>query len=239
MCESIQNPQCKRGRTGKWTFFQVLPVRTSLLLFITFLAIILPFCLFGNLINAWTDGLIKQAGSHRLLTGGLLTLLLSVDIVMPIPSSLVSTACGMILGFTRGTLTSFIGMSLSAAAGYLMGRTASPAVERMIGQNELALLRDFQHRHGAWMLLALRPVPVLAEASILFSGLTRQPLPNVLSAMVVGNLAVSMVYAAVGTWGRVSDSFLPAFGASLVLSGVLLLWLRRKRLNEVAFPGPK
>jgi uncharacterized membrane protein YdjX (TVP38/TMEM64 family) len=210
-----------------------------LLLFITFLAIIIPFCLFGDAINAWTDRLIRQADSHRLFTGAMLVLLLSVDIVMPVPSSLVSTACGMTLGFAGGTLASFAGMSLSAAAGYLFGRTASPAVAKMIGENELALLKAFQQRHGVWMLLALRPVPVLAEASVLFSGLSRQPLPGVLAATSLGNLAVSLAYAAVGTWGRASDSFLPAFGASLLLSGAFMLRQRRKSLSAPACPASR
>ena len=211
-----------------------IPYRTLALLACVLLAIIVPFLLFGASINAWTDRLVAQADSNRLATGTLLTLLLAVDILMPVPSSLVSTACGMTLGFWGGTCASFIGMSLSALAGYFMGRYASAYSEKLIGKDEVALLKSFHARHGVWVLLALRPVPVLAEASVLFCGLSGQPLPRVLAVASLGNAAVSAVYAAVGVWGRLSDSFLLAFGASMLLSGVMMLWLRHPRPKAVS-----
>ncbi len=203
------------------------PCRALALLACVAVAIIVPFCLFGPAIDAWTDRLLLQADAHRWATGAALTLLLATDIVLPVPSSLASTACGLTLGFAGGALASFLGMSLSAAAGYALGRSVSGAARRLIGQRESELLAAFHRRHGAWMLLALRPVPVLAEASVLFSGLVRQPLPGVVAATALGNAGVSLAYAAVGAWGRISDSFLPAFGASLLLSGVALAVMRR------------
>ncbi|MDD4017301.1 MAG: VTT domain-containing protein [Kiritimatiellae bacterium] len=206
-----------------------IPYRTFILLACVFLIIIVPFCFFGEAVDAWTTRLLKHADAYPLQTGSLLTLLLAVDILIPVPSSLVSTACGMTLGFLGGTCASFTGMTLSAAAGLLLGRYAAPAAQRLIGQNERAWLRSFHNRHGVWLLLALRPVPVLAEASVVFSGLARQPLPQALAVTALGNAAVSAAYAAVGVWGRLSDSFLPAFGASMLLSGVLLAVSRLKR----------
>jgi len=206
-----------------------LPYRTFILLVCVFLVIIVPFCFFGGAVDAWTARLLEHADAHPLQTGSLLTLLLAVDILIPVPSSLVSTACGMTLGFLGGTCASFIGMTLSSAAGLLLGRYAAPAAQRLIGQNEIAWLHSFHKQHGVWLLLALRPVPVLAEASVVFSGLARQPLPQALAVTALGNLAVSATYAAVGVWGRLSDSFLPAFGASMLLSGVLLAVARLKR----------
>ncbi len=213
------------------------PARTFVLLTLVLLVIIVPFCLYGTSVNAWTGRLIAQAETHRFTTGALLTLLLAVDILMPVPSSLVSTACGLALGFLGGTLASFLGMTVSSTAGYFIGRYASAPAETLIGKKEVALLDAFHARHGVWVLLALRPVPVLAEASVLFSGLSRQPLPQVLAVTTLGNLAVSAVYAAVGVWGRLSDSFLLAFGVTILLAGMLILWLRRKRLTTAIPPA--
>lgn len=205
------------------------PYRTLALLVAVFLVIIVPFCFFGEAVNAWTARLIEHAHAHPLQTGSLLTLLLAADILIPVPSSLVSTACGMTLGFLGGTCASFIGMTLSSAAGLLLGRSASTAAQRLIGPNEITQLQSFHKRHGIWLLLALRPVPVLAETSVVFCGLARHSLPQALAVTSLGNVAVSATYAAVGVWGRLSDSFLPAFGASMLLSGVLLSVARLKR----------
>ncbi len=232
MSESTPNPNLSDTPLNRPPAGRNWPVRTLALFALTALAIIVPFCLFGETLNAWTGHVLREAGAHRVRSGILLTLLLAVDIVFPVPSSLVSTACGMILGFPGGALASFTGMSFSATAGYLIGRSASSAVARMLGQQELAFLSAFQQRHGAWMLLALRPVPVLAEASVIFSGLSRQSPCGVISATALGNLAVSLAYAALGAWGKTSDSFLPAFGASLALSGALMLGMRRRRLSQ-------
>ncbi len=203
--------------------------RSGVLLALVLLAIIVPFVLFGGAVDAWAGRLVAQAESHRRATGLLLMLLLAVDIVLPVPSSLVSTACGMALGFFGGACASFVGMSLSAATGYGIGRALSRSAGRFIGQGESALLRTFHARYGVWMLLALRPVPVLAEASLLFSGLSRQPVPGVVAATALGNAAVSLVYAAVGAWGRRADAFLPALGVSLLLAGLLFRVLSRWR----------
>ena len=205
-----------------------IPYRTILLLVAVLLVIILPFLVYGEAVNGWTDRLIAQAEANRFMTGLLLTALLAADILVPVPSSLVSTACGMTLGFVGGTGASFAGMSITAVVGYLIGRYASAPAEQLIGNNEIALLQTFHRRHGVWLLLALRPVPVLAEASVVFSGLSRQSFPRMLAVVSLGNLAVSAVYAAVGVWGKLSDSFIPAFAASLALSGLLIGWTRVK-----------
>ena len=214
-----------------------IPCRTILLLVAVLLVIILPFLVYGEAVNGWTDRLIAQAEANRFMTGLLLTALLAADILVPVPSSLVSTACGMTLGFVGGTGASFAGMSITAVVGYLIGRYASAPAERLIGKNEIALLQTFHRRHGVWLLLALRPVPVLAEASVVFSGLSRHSFPQMLAVVSLGNLAVSAVYAAVGVWGKLSDSFVPAFAGSMALSGLLIGWTRLKG-RAAARPAP-
>jgi uncharacterized membrane protein YdjX (TVP38/TMEM64 family) len=191
------------------------------------LAIILPFLVVGPQITAWAQTVIEQAGRNRLLAGCLLAGLLATDIVVPVPSSLVSTACGMALGFWGGTLASFAGMSITTAAGYLMGRYSAAPVGRLLGANECEMLEAFHRRHGVWLLLALRPVPVLAEASVLFSGVSRLPAGRVAAVTALGNAAVSAVYAAIGAWGTCSDSFLPAFLVAMAVSGVMMASLRK------------
>ena len=204
-----------------------VPWRTFFLLILVLLAVLIPFCLFGSRINTWTNTLLQHATTHPFQTGLLLALLLTADILIPVPSSLVSTACGLTLGFIGGTCASFVGMTLSAILGLLLGRYASGAAQRLIGTQELVQLQRFQARFGIWLLLALRPVPILAEASVVFSGFARQPFWRAVAVTSLGNLAVSAMYAAVGVWGQLSDSFLPAFGVSMGVAGALMFCLRR------------
>lgn len=207
------------------------PWRTAIVVGVVALAIILPFVFAGAQVDAWVRKVIAQAEQNRVLAGCLLAGLLATDILMPVPSSLVSTACGMALGFWGGTLASFAGMSITTAVGYLMGRYAAAPVGRLIGAAEFAMLERFHRRHGIWLLLALRPVPVLAETSVVFSGVARLPVTQVAAVTMIGNAAVSAVYAAIGVWSACSDSFIPAFLVAMVLSGVMMAVMRKHTAN--------
>ncbi len=215
-----------------------LPRRTLALVIAVCLFVIIPFLIWGDAVNAAAGSLIGQAQERRLLTGLALTALLAVDILLPVPSSLVSTACGMTMGFVGGTAASFMGMTISVLGGYLLGRFSAAYAEKMIGSAETEMLRRFQARYGVWLLLLMRPVPVLAEVSVLFSGISRCPFLIVFLMTALGNLAVSAAYAAVGVWGGLSDSFIPAFLASIALSGLLMLLARIGGKKRVVSPPP-
>ena len=93
------------------------------LLVVVLLAIVLvPFFLAGTAIESWTKNFIATAGAHPWLSAAVLGGLLASDILLPIPSSIVSTACGMLLGVTVGTSVSLLGMTISCVLGYWLGR---------------------------------------------------------------------------------------------------------------------
>lgn len=202
--------------------------RTTLLALLVLILIGVSFWLYGPAIDAWTDRVIQQASSHPWQAGGWLTALLASDILLPVPSSLASVACGLALGFWGGLAASFLGMTISTILGYLLGVAASGKATRWLGEREKTMMAAFYDRYGLWVLLALRPVPMLAETSVLFSGVVRQPFLHVMGVASLGNLTVSAVYAAIGTWGKVTDSFFPAFGAAIVVSGLLMLICKKR-----------
>lgn len=211
--------------------------RTTWLTIAVALLILVPFGLFGARVDAAVARWLPQASPNLPLAFSLLVALLAVDIVAPIPSSVVSTACGAVLGFGAGLLASFVGMTISSAIGYGLGRWASGRALRWVGEKEAATLGRIEARHGVWTLLALRPVPVLAEASTVFAGLSRQPVGPVLLALTIGNLGVSAAYAAVGAWGREKQSFLGAFGVAILLTGLALLVQRVATHGRVRLPS--
>lgn len=205
--------------------------RTILLALLVLVLIGVSFWLYGPALDAWTERVIDLADKHPWQAGAWLTGLLASDIVFPVPSSLASVACGYALGFWGGTLASFLGMSVSTVAGYLLGYAASGKANRCLGEREKAMMVSFYDRYGLWMLLALRPVPMLAETSILFSGFVRQPFAKVMAVTAIGNLVVSAVYALIGSLNKLTHSFLPAFAAAILVSGLLLLICRKKGLQ--------
>lgn len=202
--------------------------RTGALLVGVCVVIIVPFILWEEPIEAFFQDFGALEGQARWLSAAILFGALALDIFLPVPSSLVSTLFGMLLGVGWGWLGSFLAMNVSAAIGYWLGARGSALARRALGEAESALLTGFFARRGPMALVALRAVPVLAEASCLFAGMARAPVGKSALALLLGNAAVSLMYALVGAWGREVDAMLPAFGASLLLSGVLMLLARRR-----------
>lgn len=195
-------------------------------------AILVPFALFGSQIETWTAGFLADGESGRfgfalpLILGGLL----AADIVLPVPSSIISTGAGMLLGFAGGMLTSFCGMMLGALIGYRIGIGARGALEsRFFSRESVERFQALAKRAGAWGLVLARPVPVLAEASLFFAGMSRMPLRRFLPLVALSNLGLSAVYAAVGTYAATVDSFLLAFAGAIALPliGLALTYKRR------------
>jgi uncharacterized membrane protein YdjX (TVP38/TMEM64 family) len=200
------------------------------------LAVLVPFFLWGEPLELAARGFLETRRPDwqvALVLGGLL----AGDIALPVPSSLAATAAGALLGFWRGTLTCWAGMTVGSVLGYLLGaRAGGTALRRMVGESEVARLARLAERHGPWFLVALRAVPVLAEASVVFAGVSRMPWRGFLTAAVLANLGISATYAAVGASAAEAGSFL-LFFAGMVLLPAVALWLVRSATARRAHSG--
>lgn len=98
-------------------------------------SILVPFALFGEAIEAWTQEFLASTSDRLPLVAAVLSMLLATDIILPVPSSVVSVAAGMFLGFLWGTLASLTGMTISCLAGYWLGsKFGRPLVTRICRQ---------------------------------------------------------------------------------------------------------
>lgn len=194
-------------------------------LFIFVSAVVLAtFLIWGDALDVWTKDVIDRSADNRAQVALVLFLILASDIFLPIPSSIASTLCGLLLGAFLGFWVSFAAMSVSAAVGCLLGRFASGWARRLIGDGDMASLQAFQRRCGPWSLLALRPVPILAEASTVFAGIGRSPWGQTALQLALGNAAVSLVYALVGAYcAETEHATWVAFLAAMAVSGVFVL----------------
>jgi uncharacterized membrane protein YdjX (TVP38/TMEM64 family) len=192
------------------------------------LIILVPFFLFETQIETWTESFLQAASDQIGLVAVMLTSLLSSDILLPIPSSLVSTAAGYFLGFVGGMLASAAGMTISCMLGYwLAARFGRPLAGKFVGHDELGRLERLYQRFGDWVIVISRPVPVLAEASVLFAGLGRMSFPRFLLLATLSNVGISAVYAAVGAFSATANSFLLAFAGAILVPLVAMLVTRK------------
>ncbi len=191
--------------------------------------IVVPFLLFGEGLEHWAVGAVQQLSERPGAVSVFVAGLLAADVFLPIPSSLVSTAAGALLGPWLGTAASFAGMTAGCGIGYWLGRSlGSGAESRWLTAADLARLNALAARHGPWLLVVARPLPVLAEASVVLAGMGAMPLRRFVPQVALSNLGISAVYAIVGAYAAGRGSFLLAFAGAVLLPLVVMTLLRQR-----------
>jgi uncharacterized membrane protein YdjX (TVP38/TMEM64 family) len=204
-----------------------------LLVSIVLLVPIVPFVVFGEQLETWFDAWSEQHAARHVVAVVVVGLL-ATDIVLPIPSSMVSTFGGAQLGIIGGTLASWVGMTVSAVVGFAVARWCGPAVAHALSRpQDVQRLQRASDRYGPVFLVLARGVPVFAEASVLLLGLERLSWRRFLPAVAASNLGVALAYSAFGTFASQHEWLPLALGVSVALP---LLWttLARRWLPESA-----
>lgn len=199
-------------------------------------AILVPFFLFEDyftaLANRAASGEIPASAAVAIIGG-----LLALDVFLPVPSSLVSAAAGILLGFWLGTAVVWAGMTVSCAIAYAVGARSSRLAARLVGDDGLARAATIARRYGLAAIALCRPVPVLAEASVVFAGMVHVPPARFMAVCLWSNLGVAAVYAAIGAWSMSANSFLLAFLGAMAFPAVAWLAMRLRSGAQQRPPG--
>ena len=187
--------------------------------------VLVPFFLFEPQFNAFAAAMTRRDTATWLASTSIFGLL-AFDVFLPVPSSIVSTAAGVLLGFWRGAAIVWAGMMVACVIGYALGARASGLARRFVGEAGLERADRLLARYGDWTIVVCRPVPVLAEASVIFAGLVQQPFRHFVALTALSNLGIAAGYAAFGAFSMIIDSFVVAFLGALVIPGVVM-WLAK------------
>lgn len=183
--------------------------------------VLVPFFLFEDRFNALAET-ITRGDTARWLVASSIFALLALDVILPVPSSIVSTAAGVLLGFWAGVAIIWIGMMVGGVFGYALGARATDIARRFVGGEGLVRAERLAARYGDWTILVCRPVPVLAEASVIFAGIIRAPFRRFVWLTAWSNLGIALGYAAFGAFSMRVDSFLLAFLGALIIPGIIM-----------------
>lgn len=176
--------------------------RTLPLMCMVLLVPVLPFLLFGGRFEDWLQGIADDPPSVP-VTMALVIGLLSTDILLPIPSSVISTLSGWQLGWWRGTLATWVGMNLGAIIGFALARRwGKPFALWFSKEEDLERMRIVSDRYGPFVLVLTRAMPVFAEATVLISGMHQLAWRRFLPAVVLSNLGIAVAYSAFGDYAE-------------------------------------
>ncbi len=158
--------------------------RHSLIIIVALLVPIVPFAIIGELpgeqwLSARDDGALVFA-----ISGSTILLL---DIVLPLPSSIVGTLLSARLGFWAGFAATWLGLTAGHCLGYLLARLALKRVNAELSEVPTLLV-----------VFLSRPVPILAEAMALAAGASAIPFLHFFVACAAGNVIYAGVLAGNG-----------------------------------------
>jgi uncharacterized membrane protein YdjX (TVP38/TMEM64 family) len=212
-------------------------LRPLLLVVLALLVPIVPFLGFGPWLEGRIEGWLDPPPSPALVALASVALL-STDLLLPIPSSVVSTVAGAQLGIALGTVTSWLGMTLGAAGGFALAKALGrPLASRLSSDVDLVRLETVSRQYGAWILIVTRALPILAEAAVLLLGATRLPWRRFLPAVMLSNLGIAAVYSALGHFARGGEQMPLAIAASIALP-LLATTMARWLLPRTIGPPP-
>ncbi len=159
---------------------------------------IVPFVLMDESIDSWLTGQFDEDISPSVVAG-VVVAGLATDVFLPVPSSMLSTVAGNQLGFFAGTAVSWLGMTLGALFAFALARLFGRRLALWLsGRDDLARTDRLAGRFGPMVLVVTRPVPLLAEASVLLLGATDLPWRRFLAPIALSNLGIAAAYAALG-----------------------------------------
>ena len=158
--------------------------RQSVIIIVALLVPIIPFAIIGELPGEqWLSARDDSALAFALSGTGILLM----DILLPLPSSIIGSLMGARLGFWLGFAATWLGLTAGQCIGYLLARLALKRIDATIAETPTLLL-----------VFLSRPVPVLAEAVALTSGAGAIPFAHFFIACAAGNVIYAGVLAGNG-----------------------------------------
>lgn len=159
---------------------------------------------------------------------------LVADIFLPIPSSVVIVLVAQAISPVPAILTGALGLSLGCALGYASGRLGSRYLVDADRADRLSVW--LRQRGGIPLLVALRPVPILGETSLIVAGLLRLNPFHVLATTSIANLALATCYVLLAAQANSVGGFVASILAAWSLPGLAMLayWLIRRGSSTAA-----
>lgn len=170
--------------------------------------------------------LLREGGAAAGLLGvGLLV----VDVLLPVPSSLVMIAHGALFGVLVGTLLSLGGSVGAALLGFAIGRRGGPLLHRAVPPQARERSEELLRRWGPLAIALTRPVPLLAETVAILAGTSSLRWGQAALAAAVGTLPSALLYALAGATAS-------TLGTAWVYVAVVVVaaafWLIGRRLEQ-------
>lgn len=179
-------------------------MKQILLFFGLTILILIPFFIWGD---AWEERFTFEGaiswlsgyGSWAWLAG---MLLLILDLVLPIPGSLVMSGLGYVYGIWLGGLIAGLGSFVSGSVGYWLCRSlGEKGAVKILGKSDFEKGVKTFNQVGGWLVVLSRWMPVFPEVISCMAGLNRMSKLKYHLALLSSALPMGFVFAYIGHAG--------------------------------------
>lgn len=165
--------------------------------------------------------------------------LLSMDVLLPVPSSLVATLAGAKLGVFAGAMVCFAGLTVGAAIGFGLAKLVGPPLQRRwLADSDAQSLKKFAEAWGVVTLVITRALPILAEAAVVLLGVQGLSWRKFWPPVLLANAGIALAYAAFGSLAAQQEWLVIALaisaGLPLLLTFLVRRWLPTTEKKKVA-----
>ena len=196
-------------------------------LFCTILIIVI-FLLFGD-VEKWVALNLNNANSksnYIIISFSLLT----SDIVLPIPSSLIMILNGKVLGCFWGTILSLTSGVLSSSIGYYLGKISNPILDKIFTEKEKKEGNRLFNNFGNNAIIISKALPIISEAVSFVSGTTSISFRTFFFYSLVGHILISFAYAFIGSYSTTINSNIVS--AIVIITSLIIGWTIQKVVRK-------
>ncbi|WP_292486629.1 TVP38/TMEM64 family protein [Methanohalobium sp.] len=211
----------------KWETFNWRYI--PLILFTVFLMIFIIFELSGLLTLEDAKNWVLSFDS---LAGLVIILMLIIDLVIPVPSSVLMTLAGSLYGFFWGVLIGTLGSLLASITGFCLTRyIRKRKALTFIDESEQKSMNKWFTQWGEGILILSRMVPMLTETMSCFAGLTGISFLRFLVIIIIGTIPVTVYYSYFGSHLHSVSEWSFPLAAGVIIPGILWIFLHKKIKN--------
>lgn len=196
------------------------------------LVILVIWMIWGGRWEQWSDVKVVSASLQGYgVSAGLAGVgLLVMDLVLPVPGTVVMSALGYLYGTVLGAVLGFVGSVLAGMIGYGIGRLLPEKMaRRFLGEKDFTRGSALCARGGGWVIALSRAVPILPEALAVTAGMLRMPTMTFFLSLSCGSLPMAGLFAWIGATGhdRPLLTMVLSFAVPAVLWTAASLWHKR------------
>ncbi len=178
-----------------------------------------------------TNSLEDWVSSFSLPSWIFILLLLLVDIVVPIPSSVVAALAGKLYGPACGTLIGYSGLIGASLAGFFIMKKAKKRIQKkFLGEEEFQKMDDWFEKWGELAIVLSRLFPMANETLAFTAGLSQMSWRRFFVLATLGTLPISVVYAYIGEKSKNPAEF--SFYITLAFLFPAIVWIFFKKFSK-------